>query len=66
MAPRRPASLCRSWLFVEGANEAVLQRAPQSGPDVRIHELERKNDTLRSDNEALQQRLARSPIASGS
>jgi citrate lyase subunit beta/citryl-CoA lyase len=40
MAPRRPASLCRSWLFVEGANEAVLQRAPQSGADVLIQELE--------------------------
>jgi citrate lyase subunit beta/citryl-CoA lyase len=40
MAPRRPANLCRSWLFVEGANEAVLQRAPQSGADVLIQELE--------------------------
>lgn len=40
MAPRRPASLCRSWLFVEGANEAVLQRAAQSGADVLIQELE--------------------------
>src|SRR5689334_7971755 len=40
MAPRRPASLCRSWLFVEGANEAVLERAPQSGADVLIQELE--------------------------
>lgn len=40
MVPRRPASLCRSWLFVEGANEAVLQRAPQSGADVLIQELE--------------------------
>ncbi|TKW79901.1 MAG: CoA ester lyase [Bradyrhizobium icense] len=40
MAPRRPASLCRSWLFVEGANEAVLQRSPQSGADVLIQELE--------------------------
>ena len=40
MAPRRPASLCRSWLFVEGANEAVLQCAPQSGADVLIQELE--------------------------
>jgi citrate lyase subunit beta/citryl-CoA lyase len=40
MAPRRPAHLCRSWLFVEGANEAVLQRAPQSGADVLIQELE--------------------------
>jgi citrate lyase subunit beta/citryl-CoA lyase len=40
MPPRRPASLCRSWLFVEGANEAVLQRAPQNGADVLIQELE--------------------------
>ena len=36
----RPAQLCRSWLFLEGANEAVLQRAPASGADVLIHELE--------------------------
>jgi hypothetical protein len=40
MAPRRPAHLCRSWLFLEGANEAVLQRAAQSGADVLIQELE--------------------------
>jgi citrate lyase subunit beta/citryl-CoA lyase len=40
MAPRRPAHLCRSWLFLEGANEAVLQRAPESGADVLIQELE--------------------------
>ena len=40
MAPGRPAKLCRSWLFLEGANEAVLQRAPQSGADVLIQELE--------------------------
>src|SRR5436309_6875475 len=40
MAPIRPAQLCRSWLFLEGANEAVLQRAPASGADVLIHELE--------------------------
>jgi len=40
MAPRRPANLCRSWLFLEGANEAVLQRAAQSGADVLIQELE--------------------------
>ena len=40
MAPRRPANLCRSWLFLEGANEAVLQRAPKSGADVLIQELE--------------------------
>jgi citrate lyase subunit beta/citryl-CoA lyase len=40
MAPRRPAHLCRSWLFLEGANEAVLQHAAQSGADVLIQELE--------------------------
>lgn len=36
----RPAHLCRSWLFLEGANEDVLSAAPQSGADVLIHELE--------------------------
>jgi citrate lyase subunit beta/citryl-CoA lyase len=36
----RPVQLCRSWLFLEGANEAVLQRAASSGADVLIHELE--------------------------
>ena len=36
----RPARLCRSWLFLEGANEAVLSRAAESGADVLIHELE--------------------------
>lgn len=36
----RPAHLCRSWLFLEGANEAVLHRAPASGADVLIQELE--------------------------
>jgi citrate lyase subunit beta/citryl-CoA lyase len=40
MAARRPAQLCRSWLFLEGANEAVLQRAAASGADVLIQELE--------------------------
>jgi citrate lyase subunit beta / citryl-CoA lyase len=40
MAQRRPANLCRSWLFLEGANEPVLQRAAQSGADVLIQELE--------------------------
>src|SRR5215470_12647107 len=40
MAPRRPAHLCRSWLFLEGANEAVLQRGAASGADVLIQELE--------------------------
>jgi len=36
----RPARFCRSWLFLEGANEAVLSRAPASGADVLIQELE--------------------------
>ena len=36
----RPAQLCRSWLFLEGANEAVLRRAAASGADVLIQELE--------------------------
>jgi citrate lyase subunit beta/citryl-CoA lyase len=36
----RPAHLCRSWLFLEGANEEVLVRAPESGADVLIQELE--------------------------
>jgi len=36
----RPAPLCRSWLFVEGANETALASAPASGADVLIQELE--------------------------
>jgi citrate lyase subunit beta / citryl-CoA lyase len=36
----RPAKLCRSWLFLEGANEAVLRGATSSGADVLIQELE--------------------------
>ncbi len=36
----RPAHLCRSWLFLEGANEDVLVRAHESGADVLIQELE--------------------------
>src|ERR1700761_7033229 len=36
----RPARLCRSWLLLEGPNEAVLSRAPASGADVLIQELE--------------------------
>ena len=36
----RPAQFCRSWLFVEGANEDALQRAAVSGADVLIQELE--------------------------
>ncbi|SED27484.1 HpcH/HpaI aldolase/citrate lyase family protein [Bradyrhizobium erythrophlei] len=40
MRKPRPAPLCRSWLLLEGANEAVLQGAAASGADVLIHELE--------------------------
>ncbi|WP_202814657.1 aldolase/citrate lyase family protein [Bradyrhizobium tropiciagri] len=40
MRKLRPAPLCRSWLFLEGANETVLQHAAASGADVLIHELE--------------------------
>ena len=36
----RPARFCRSWLFLEGANEAALFAAPKSGADVLIQELE--------------------------
>jgi citrate lyase subunit beta/citryl-CoA lyase len=37
----RPAHLCRSWLFVDGADEgALLRAAPTSGADVLIQELE--------------------------
>jgi citrate lyase subunit beta / citryl-CoA lyase len=36
----RPAQLCRSWLFLEGANETVLHGAATSGADVLIQELE--------------------------
>jgi citrate lyase subunit beta/citryl-CoA lyase len=36
----RPARFCRSWLFLEGANEDVLTRAAASGADVLIQELE--------------------------
>jgi citrate lyase subunit beta / citryl-CoA lyase len=36
----RPARLCRSWLFLDGANETVLESAPHSGADVLIQELE--------------------------
>src|ERR1700755_2925576 len=36
----RPPKLCRSWLFLEGANEAVLHNAARTGADVVIHELE--------------------------
>jgi citrate lyase subunit beta / citryl-CoA lyase len=40
MRTLRPAQLCRSWLFLEGANETVLRAAPASGADVLIQELE--------------------------
>jgi citrate lyase subunit beta/citryl-CoA lyase len=40
MRTLRPAPLCRTWLFLEGANEAVLRAAPASGADVLIQELE--------------------------
>jgi citrate lyase subunit beta / citryl-CoA lyase len=40
MHPIRPAKFCRSWLFLEGANEIALQRAAASGADVLIQELE--------------------------
>jgi citrate lyase subunit beta/citryl-CoA lyase len=40
MRPIRPAQFCRSWLFLEGANEDALQRAAASGADVLIQELE--------------------------
>ena len=36
----RPTKLCRSWLFLEGANEVVLRSAARSGADVLIQELE--------------------------
>lgn len=36
----RPTQLCRSWLFLEGANEGVLRHAADSGADVLIQELE--------------------------
>jgi hypothetical protein len=34
----RPARLCRTRLFLEGASEQVLHAAAQSGADVLIHE----------------------------
>ena len=36
----RPARFCRSWLFVEGSNEAALGQAATSSADVLIQELE--------------------------
>ena len=40
MQVRRPTPLCRSWLFLPGAEEEVLASAPESGADVLIQELE--------------------------
>ena len=40
MTGRRPAHLCRSWLFVNGAEEDALASAPQSGADMLMQELE--------------------------
>lgn len=40
MTSRRPTRLCRSWLFVNGAEEDALAAAPRSGADVLIQELE--------------------------
>lgn len=37
---RRPIHLCRSWLFLSGADEAALMAGPDSGADVLIQELE--------------------------
>jgi len=37
---KRPADLCRSWLFVNGAEAEKLDAAPDSGADVLIQELE--------------------------
>jgi citrate lyase subunit beta/citryl-CoA lyase len=37
---QRPTRLCRSWLFVAGADEAALADAARSGADVVIQELE--------------------------
>jgi citrate lyase subunit beta / citryl-CoA lyase len=34
----RPARLCRTWLFLEGANGQVRHAAAESGADVLIHE----------------------------
>jgi citrate lyase subunit beta/citryl-CoA lyase len=40
MSGRRATELCRSWLFVNGADEMALAAAPASGADVLIQELE--------------------------
>ncbi|MBL8703094.1 MAG: CoA ester lyase [Alphaproteobacteria bacterium] len=39
-AAPRPAALCRSWLFVPGADETAIASASASGADVLIQELE--------------------------
>lgn len=36
----RPVQLCRSWLFVDGADDAIIAAASHSGADVLIQELE--------------------------
>lgn len=36
----RPVRLCRSWLFVDGADDAIIAAATRSGADVLIQELE--------------------------
>ena len=36
----RPAALCRSWLFLPGADAAALAAAPASDADVLVQELE--------------------------
>jgi len=40
MPAARPAALCRSWLFLPGADEHTLAAAASSGADVLIQELE--------------------------
>lgn len=37
---RRLTALCRSWLFIDGADEGALAAAPASAADVLIQELE--------------------------
>lgn len=37
---RRPTALCRSWLFLAGADEATLAAAARCGADVLIQDLE--------------------------
>lgn len=36
----RPVNLCRSWLFVDGADDTIIAAATRSGADVLIQELE--------------------------